>query len=165
MKLASGVAQVPKFLEKNIKVGIGTDGVASNNNLDLFQDLRTAAFVHKLVNENPSVVTAKELVKIATIGGAEVLGMENEIGSLEKGKKADLIIVDLQKPHLFPIYDIYSHIVFSMTGSDVETSIVNGKIVMENRKIKAVDLINLSGEIQQIANEIIAADKENRYNF
>jgi len=165
MKLASGVAPIPKLLAKGVKVGIGTDGVASNNNLDIFQDLRTAAFVHKLVNSNPSLVNAKEMVKMATIGGAQVLGLEHEIGSLEKGKKADLLIVDLFKPHLMPIYDIYSHIVFSMTGNDVETSIINGKIVMENRFIKGLDFANLSSQVQEIANKIIKDSSPDRYNF
>ena len=165
MKLASGVAPIPKLLAKGVKVGIGTDGVASNNNLDIFQDLRTAAFVHKLVNSNPSLANAKEMVKMATIGGAQVLGLEHEIGSLEKGKKADLLIVDLFKPHLMPIYDIYSHIVFSMTGNDVETSIINGKIVMENRFIKGLDFANLSSQVQEIANKIIKDSSPDRYNF
>lgn len=165
MKLASGVAPIPQLLSKGIKLGIGTDGVASNNNLDLFQAVRTGAFVHKLVNNDPTVASAKEMVKMATLGGAEVLGMEKEIGSIEKGKKADLIIIDLFKPHLFPIYDIYSHIVFSMTGNDVKTTIINGEIVMENRKVKGVNLINLSGEIQAIANKIIADSPNNRYSF
>jgi len=165
MKLASGVAPIPQLNKRGVKIGFGTDGVASNNNLDLFQDIRTAAFVHKLVNNDPSTLNAKELVRMATMGGAEVLGLDNEIGSIEIGKKADIIIVDLFKPHLIPIYDIYSQIVFSMTGNDVETSIINGRIVMENRHIQGLDLLNLSGEIQEIANKIIKDDKTNRYNF
>lgn len=165
MKLASGVAPIPKLLAKGVKVGIGTDGVASNNNLDLFQDLRTAAFVHKLENADPSLANAKEMVKMATIGGAQVLGLEHEIGSLEIGKKADLLIIDLFKPHLMPIYDIYSHIVFAMTGNDVETTIINGKIVMENRIIRGFDFADLALRVQDIASNIIKNSSPKRYNF
>ncbi len=165
MKLASGVAPIPKLLSRGVKVGIGTDGVASNNNLDLFQDVRSAAFLHKLSNSNPLVTNAKEMVYMATMGGASVLGFEKEIGSIEVGKNADLIIIDLMKPHLIPIYDIYSQIVFSMTGNDVETSIINGKIVMENRIIPNFSFTDLWLQMNELSQRIKKSEFINRYNF
>jgi len=139
MKLASGVAPIPKILKHRIKIGMGTDGAASNNNLDLIDEARSAALLHKVYSNNPAVLKAREVVKMLTLGGAEVLGLEAQIGSLEKGKRADIIIVDIKKPHLLPLYDPYSHLIYSASGSDVETVIINGRVVMENRKILTLD--------------------------
>lgn len=139
MKLASGAAHVGRMLEFGIPVGLGTDGAASNNTLDLFSDMRACALLHKVNELDPEAASAKEVVKMATIKGAEVLGMEKEIGSLETGKKADIITINLDKPHLTPIYDPYSHLVYCVNGDDVENSIVNGKIIMRNRKVKTLD--------------------------
>lgn len=139
MKLASGSAPVKQMLEMGIAAGLGTDGAASNNTLDLFSDMRVCAMMHKLNSLDSSAVSAREIVKMATIKGAEVLGMEKEIGSLEAGKKADIITINLNKPHLAPIYDPYSHLVYCVNGCDVENSIVNGKIIMRNRKVKILD--------------------------
>lgn len=139
MKLASGVAPLKRMLEMNITVGLGTDGAASNNTLDLFSDMRACALLHKVTNLNPAVVSAREVVQMATVNGAKVLGREKEIGSLEAGKKADIITIDLDKPHLTPIYDPYSHLVYCVNSEDVENVIVNGKIIMENRQVKTLD--------------------------
>jgi 5-methylthioadenosine/S-adenosylhomocysteine deaminase len=139
MKLASGVAPVAKLLALGIQVGLGTDGAASNNNLDMVEEMDSAAKLQKITTGDPTVLRAKEVVAMATIGGAQVLGLERELGSLEPGKKADIIIIDLNKPHLTPLYDPYSHLVYAANGSDVKTVIVNGKIIMENYEILTTD--------------------------
>ncbi len=139
MKLASGVAPVPDLLARKIAVGLGTDGCASNNNLDLFQEMDSAAKLHKVHRLDPTVMPAKVVLEMATLGGARVLGMEKEIGSLEVGKKADVIILDLSRPHLQPVYNIVSHLVYSATGADVRDVIIDGKLVMENRKLLTLD--------------------------
>ncbi len=139
MKLASGVAPVPDLLARNIVVGLGTDGCASNNNLDLFQEMDTAAKLHKVHRLDPTVMPATVVLRMATLGGAGVLGMENEIGSLEPGKKADVIILDLNRPHLQPVYNLPSQLVYSATGADVRDVIIDGKVVMEDRKLLTLD--------------------------
>ncbi len=154
MKLASGVAPVPTLLEKGIKVGFGTDGVASNNNLDLFEEINTAAMLHKLISKDPTVLDAKTVVEMATIGGAMVLGLDKEVGSLEPGKRADLIMLDMKQPHAHPVYNIYSLLVYSMKGSDVETVIIDGKIVMENRRFLYLDEEGLYAKAEEIAVKI-----------
>lgn len=154
MKLASGVAPVPEFLKAGVKVGIGTDGVASNNDLDLFDEVRSAAFIHKLNSNNPTVLDAQTALELATIGGARVLGMEHLIGSLETGKRADIIILDLDQPHAHPFYNIYSMIVYSIRGSDVETVLVDGKLMVHNRKLVTLDLDRLYDKVDQLAKRI-----------
>ncbi len=139
MKLASGAAPLKRMLELGITVGLGTDGAASNNTLDLFSDMRACALLHKVNNFDPTAISAREVVKMATSGGAKVIGLENEIGSLEVGKKADIITINLNKPHLTPIYDPYSHLVYCVDGADVENVIVNGKVIMKNREVKTLD--------------------------
>lgn len=154
MKIISGVAPIWQMSNKNVELSIGTDGVASNNNLNFFEEMNTIAILHKLYNNNPVVLNAKEVVRMATIGGAEALGMKSKIGSIEKGKYADLSIIDLNKSHLTPIYNIYSHIVYSMNASDVQSVIINGKIVMENNKIITIDEQKVIDDINNIATEI-----------
>lgn len=139
LKLASGVAAIPKMLEKGIVVGLGTDGAASNNTLDLFTEMRTAALMHKGYNLDPTVVNSQTVVKMVTINGARVLGIEDKIGSLEVGKRADIITINLDKPHLTPIYDPYSHLVYCANGSDVANVIINGIIIMKDRIVKTID--------------------------
>jgi len=135
MKLASGVAPVPEMIRAGVTVGLGTDGCASNNNLDMFQEMDTAAKLHKVAKLDPTVMDAKTVVRMATCEGAKALGMENIVGSLKPGMKADIIIINLNKPHLTPLYNEYSHIVYSMNGADVDTVLINGKVVMKNRKL------------------------------
>ncbi len=144
LKLASGIAPVPAMLEKGINVGIGTDGASSNNNLNMFEEMHLTALIHKGYNLNPLILNAREVLEMATIGGARVLGLENEIGSLEEGKKADIIIIDLEKPHLYPKADLISNMVYSAQASDVKTVIINGRIVMENYKLTTVDEKNIN---------------------
>ena len=154
MKLASGVAPVYKLLKDNVVVSLGTDGSASNNDLDIFSEMDSAAKLAKVSTLDSTVVSAKETVRMATINGAKVLGMENEIGSLEIGKKADIIILDFNRSHLVPVYDYYSHLVYSVSGSDVETCIIDGKVVMENRKILTFNVEKTIKEVNKIASKI-----------
>ncbi len=139
MKLATGICPVPDMLKAGIKVGLGTDSATSNNNLDMFGEMDMAAKLHKITRKNPTVLKAKEVVRMATVGGAEVLGVANKIGSLEPNKKADLILLNLNQPHLVPLYDVYSQIVYAASGSDVNTIIVNGKILIKERKALTID--------------------------
>ncbi len=154
MKLASGVAPIPELLKAGVKVGLGTDGVASNNDLDLFDEMNTAAILHKLNSKDPTVLDAQTVVEMATMGGARVLGMESEIGSLEAGKKADMILMDMMQPHAHPIYNIYSLLVYSMKGADVESVIIDGKFVMRDRKILNLDEKSLYSKIESVAVKI-----------
>ncbi|MBU9713913.1 5'-deoxyadenosine deaminase [Evansella tamaricis] len=140
LKLASGIAEIPHLLDKHISVSLGADGAPCNNNLDMFNEMRLAALIQKPVH-GPTAMDAKTVFTMATIGGARALGMEREIGSIEVGKKADLAILNLNDFHIYPSYDVdtISRIVYSATRSDVETTIINGKIVMENKKLKTID--------------------------
>jgi 5-methylthioadenosine/S-adenosylhomocysteine deaminase len=139
MKLASGVAPVPDLLARGVTVGLGTDGCASNNNLDLFQEMDSAAKLHKVHRLDPTVMPSQTVLEMATLGGARVLGLEKEIGSLETGKKADVIVLDLNRPHLQPVYNLASHLVYSATGADVRDVIIDGKVVMESRRLLTLD--------------------------
>jgi 5-methylthioadenosine/S-adenosylhomocysteine deaminase len=154
MKLASGIAPIPKLLDHGITVGIGTDGCASNNNLDLFQEMDTAAKLHKVDSLDPTVMDARTVVRMATIDGARVLGLEETTGSLETGKKADIIIVDVHRPHLIPMYNVPSHLVYAVNGSDVVTAMVNGRLLMEDRVLKTVDVDAVMKAVNQIARGI-----------
>jgi 5-methylthioadenosine/S-adenosylhomocysteine deaminase len=155
MKLASGVAPVPEMLRHGITVGIGTDGCASNNDLDMFREMDTAAKVHKVTSLNPTVMNAETVCRMATIGGAKVLGMDKLIGSIETGKKADIILVDMNQPHLTPLYNCYSQLVYAARGADVITSIINGRIVMKDHKLCTIDLPTAIKNVNKIAAEII----------
>lgn len=135
LKLASGFAPVVTMLMSGIKVTFGTDGAASNNDLNILSEMSTTAKVHKALSNDPTVLDAKTALLMATRWGAEALGLGRITGSIEKGKAADLVVMNLEKPHLTPIYDIYSHIVYSMRASDVETVMVAGKVVVEDGKL------------------------------
>jgi 5-methylthioadenosine/S-adenosylhomocysteine deaminase len=139
MKLGLGAAKIKDLTDLGVNVCLGTDGPASNNTLDMFETVKVAALLQKLTYLNPTVLPAYEALRMATVNGAKALGLEREIGSLEFGKKADIILIDLSKPHLKPLHDIYANIVYSACGSDVDTVIVDGKILMENRQVKALD--------------------------
>ena len=155
MKLAAGVAPVPEMLRHGITVGIGTDGCASNNDLDMFREMDTAAKIHKVTSLNPTVMNAQTVLKMATIGGAKALGMDKFIGSIETGKKADIILVDMNQPHLTPLYNCYSQLVYAARGADVKTSIINGRVVMKNRKLLTIDIQIVMKNVRKIAAEII----------
>ena len=154
MKLASGVAPIPELLDKGICVGLGTDGCASNNNLDLFLEMDTVAKLHKARTLDPTTMDALSVLKMATIQAARALGLDHLIGSLEAGKKADLIIIDTNKPHLTPMYSPVSHLVYAAMGSDVATTIINGRVVMENGSLNTMDLRKVMDDVNQIAKEL-----------
>ena len=139
LKLSSGIAPVAKMIRKGVKVSMGTDGAASNNNLDLLEEISIAAKVQKGITADPTVLDVKTCMKMLTIWAAEGLGLENEIGSIEIGKKADMILMNLRKPHLQPIYDIYSTIIYSAKASDIEDVFVNGVPVILNGRAQFVD--------------------------
>lgn len=151
MKLASGVAPIPDMIEAGITIGLGTDGCASNNNLDMIKEMSTAAKLHKVARLDPTVMDARTVVRMATIEGAKTLGMEKTIGSLEAGKKADIIIIGLNEPHLTPLYNEYSHLVYAMSGADVDTVLINGKIVMENRILLTINEEEVMQKVREIA--------------
>lgn len=154
MKLATGICPVPDMLEKGVKVGLGTDGASSNNDLDMFGEMATASMLQKAFRKDPAVLKAKEVVWMATRGGAEVLGLEDEIGSLEPGKRADIILLDMIRAHLVPVYDVYSHLVYAVNGGDVDTALVNGKVVMENGKMTTVDEAEIIERAQAFAKKL-----------
>ena len=151
MKLASGVPPVIELLEHGVTVSLGTDGCASNNDLDMFQEMDVATKLQKIHRLNPTVLPAEEVVWMSTMGGAKALGLEQQIGSLEKGKRADIILVNIRKPHLMPLYDYYSQIVYAAKGSDVETVIVGGEIILENRTLVRLDIDEVLSRVISIA--------------
>jgi 5-methylthioadenosine/S-adenosylhomocysteine deaminase len=155
MKLASGVAPVPDLLKRGVVVGLGTDGCASNNNLDLFQEMDCAAKVHKVHRLDPTVMPAEVVLEMATLGGARVLGMEKEIGSLEVGKKADVVVVDLEKPHLQPVYNVVSQLVYAAGGADVRDVIIDGKIVMKDRQLLTLNEKEILTRVREIKKNIL----------
>jgi 5-methylthioadenosine/S-adenosylhomocysteine deaminase len=154
MKLASGIAPVPRMLKNGICVGIGTDGCASNNNLDLFQEMDTAAKLHKVSGLDPTIMDAETVLRMATIEGARALGLEHVTGSLEPGKSADIIIVDTAKPHLTPMYNPVSHLVYAVRGSDVTHVVINGRVVMEDSRLTSLDEQQVMADIRQVAVKI-----------
>jgi 5-methylthioadenosine/S-adenosylhomocysteine deaminase len=153
MKLASGTAPVPAYLRADVAIGLGTDGAASNNDLDMFEAMRMASLLHKLQSQDPRAVSAKTALEMATIRGARALGMESRIGSLEPGKRADLILVDVSGARQTPMYDPVSHLVYVSHGDDVRTTIVNGRILMRDRKVLTLN------ESEVIRNARAWADK------
>jgi 5-methylthioadenosine/S-adenosylhomocysteine deaminase len=154
MKLASGIAPVPDMLKSKVTVGLGTDGCASNNNLDLFAEMDTAAKLHKINTMDTTVMDAVTVMRMATIEGAKALGMGEITGSLEKGKKADVIILDTKKPHLTPMYNPFSHLVYSARGNDVTHCIINGQLLMEDRKLLSIDLYGIMEKARQKSEDV-----------
>ena len=139
MKLASGVAPVPKMMAEGLRVGLGTDGAASNNDLSMWEEMDTTAKLHKVFSGDPKVMSAEEAFALATIGSARALHLEKEIGSIEKGKRADLVIVNRDSLNQIPLYNVYSDLVYATKASDVETVIINGRIVMRDRRLLTLD--------------------------
>ncbi|MEA3224074.1 MAG: amidohydrolase [Thermodesulfobacteriota bacterium] len=154
MKLASGVAPIPDMLEKGITVGLGTDGCASNNNLDMFQEMDMAAKLHKVHRLDPTVMDAQTVTRMATCEGAKAIGIGKKVGALKVGMKADIITIDLNKPHLTPMYNAYSHLVYAAGGSDVDTVVINGKVVMKDQRLLTIDENDIMERIGGIARAI-----------
>ena len=139
MKLASGVAPITALRSALVDVGLGTDGAASNNDVDMFSEMDSAAKLQKVQSLDPTALPASETLAMATMGGARALGADSSIGSLEQGKRADMIVLDLDQPHLTPMYNIASHLVYAARGHDVVHSVINGRPVMENRRLLTMD--------------------------
>jgi 5-methylthioadenosine/S-adenosylhomocysteine deaminase len=151
MKLASGIAPVPRLLDRGITVALGTDGCASNNNLDMFGEMDTCAKLHKAANLDPTVLPADTVIRMATVNGAEALGWGGLLGEIAPGMLADLIVVDFEKPHLKPVYNPVSHLVYAAGAADVRTTIIGGRIVMEDRKLLTLDLEEIFGHVGEFA--------------
>jgi 5-methylthioadenosine/S-adenosylhomocysteine deaminase len=156
LKLASGISPVPKMLKKGITVSLGTDSPCSNNTADMFEIMKTTAIIHKGINKNPTVMPAEQVLEMATIEGAKALSWENEIGSIETGKKADLSIISLKRPHLCPLYSEASHLVYAAKASDVETVIINGRIVMENGKLTMLNIEKVMDMVEKAKNNLLS---------
>lgn len=154
LKLASGIAPVKRMLEKKVKVGLGTDGPASNNNLDMWEEIRLVATLHKGYERDPVAIPAKDAINMATRNGMEILGW-NDSGVIREGYKADLILVDVNKPHFYPRHNLLSHLVYSAGAFDVDTVIVDGRILMENRELKTLDEEKIMFEAEKRAFDLI----------
>lgn len=159
MKLAAGVAPVPQMLEKNLRVGLGTDGAASNNDLNMWDEMDEAAKLHKVFSGNPKVLSAQEAFMMATIGGARALHLEDKIGSIEVGKQADIAIVNFDGLHQTPFYNVYSHLVYATTAGDVSTVIIDGKIIMLNKALLTLNESSIKRDANALRNKIITSLK------
>ena len=162
MKLASGTSPVVSMLERGLKLSIGTDGPASNNDVDLFSEMNTVAKIHKGILLDPTVMSAEQTLRCATAGGAAALKAQEMIGTLSAGKKADLIVLDLNQPHMTPIYNVVSHLVYVASGADVIHSIINGKLVMKDRELLTLDEKSILGQMRSLAKDIMTANGRNR---
>ncbi len=154
MKLASGTAKIPELLNAGVTVGLGTDGCASNNNLDMFQEMDFAAKLHKINTGDPTVMDSRTVLKMATAGSADAIGLGEIIGSIEEGKQADMIILDTRSPHFVPMYDPISQLVYSASGSDVRDVIINGKVIVKDRKLLTVDLDDILEKAEKMEKQI-----------
>jgi 5-methylthioadenosine/S-adenosylhomocysteine deaminase len=153
MKLGSGIAPLKEMLNSGISVGLGTDGCASNNRLDMFHEMDICAKLHKVINLDPTALPAETVLEMATAGGAGVLGLENEIGSLRPGKQADLILLDMKQPHLQPFYNP-DLLVYAANGADVANVIIDGKIVMQERNILTFDVDEAMTKVRELAESL-----------
>ena len=142
------------MLAKGAKVALGTDGSASNNDVDMFAEMNSVALVHKGVGSDPTVMPAETVLHLATMGGAAALGVATEIGSLEVGKQADCIVVDLAASHLAPLHNLPSQLVYAAKGSDVRHSVIDGEIVMRDRKILAFDEEEVKAKAREFASKL-----------
>jgi 5-methylthioadenosine/S-adenosylhomocysteine deaminase len=157
MKLASGAAPVAKYLRAGVALGLGTDGAASNNDLDMFEAMRQASFLAKHAEHDPTVVPAQAAVDMATIGGARALSMDRLLGSLEPGKRADVIAVSAAAARQTPLYDPVSHLVYTTRGDDVRTTIVNGKVLMKERQLRTLDRAAVIADARRLAARVRTA--------
>lgn len=154
MKLAAGVSPVPQMLRAGVNVGLGTDGAASNNDLSLWEEIDTAAKLHKLISKDPTTLQAREVIEMATIRGARAIHLDKDIGSLEAGKLADLIIIGTNGAHQTPLYNVYSHLAYATKASDVETVMINGRVVMESRRVLTVDEVSVRAKANEYRDRI-----------
>jgi len=155
MKLSSGIAKVPEMMRTGVNVGLGCDGGPSNNSYDMIREMKTASLLQKVRTMDPVTMGAETVLEMATINGAKALGLQGQIGSLEPGKKADIIIVAMQEPHLTPAFNPVSHIAYAALGSDVETTIIDGKIIMDGRKVNTLDEQKILHEANERATKLL----------
>jgi 5-methylthioadenosine/S-adenosylhomocysteine deaminase len=161
MKLASGAAPVVDMLKAGLAVGLGTDGPAgSNNDFDMFEEADLAAKLQKLMRSDPEALPAATAFEMATIGGARVLGMEKEIGSLDTGKRADLIVVDLNAPNAVPLYDVYSQLVYALKGSNVLDVIVNGRPIVRDKRCLTLDSDTVIAKAREYGLKVAASVRQ-----
>ncbi|MBI3405933.1 MAG: amidohydrolase [Acidobacteria bacterium] len=155
MKLASGTAKIPEMRAAGVLLGLGTDGPAgSNNDLNMFEEMDLAGKLAKVTRMDPAVLPAEQIVEMATIGGARALHMEKEIGSLEVGKKADLILIRIDAPNAVPMFNVYSHLVYALKANDVETVLINGKVVMEGRRVLTLKESEIVTKARELAEKV-----------
>lgn len=147
--LGSGISPVPELLKREINVALGTDGAASNNNLNMLEEMHLASLIHKGVHMNPEIMKAESVLNMATINGAKALGFDNT-GEIAEGKEADLILIDVDKPHIQPLRNHIYALIYSIQASDVKTTIVNGKVLMENKEFKSIDIERVMHQIQSL---------------
>ena len=157
LKLASGFAPVCKMMEKGINVTLGTDGPISGNDMDMWLAMRLAATIHKAANENPSAISSHEALHMATLNGARALSSQDMIGSIEEGKRADFILLDITGPHAMPMFDPVSHLVFSASKNDVCDVFISGRQVVANRKLLTLDMPDISQRIAKLQPAVKAA--------
>ena len=154
-KLSSGICDVVKLRKNGINIGLGTDGIGSTTTMDMFEEMKTAAYLQKVNTMEPSSISAYDILKMATIEGAKVLGMEKEIGSLEPGKKADMIFIKTDKLHMCPANDVCANLVYSSNGADVESVMIDGKVIMQNRKMLNLDEKQVMRQVKKIAKRLL----------
>jgi 5-methylthioadenosine/S-adenosylhomocysteine deaminase len=156
LKLAAGCAPIPELLARGVTVGLGTDGAGSNNNLDLIGEMSLAARLHKVWQGDPTVLSAPEVVALATREGAKVLGLGDQVGTLTPGKQADLIVVDTNQPHLTPLYDPYSHLVYAARSADVRHLMVAGRWLLRDRQLLTLDWGDIASRARTYARDLAA---------
>lgn len=154
-KLSSGICDIIKLRENNINVGLGTDGSGSTTTLDMFEEMKLAAYLQKIKTMEPTSISAYSILKMATIEGAKVLGLNNEIGTLETGKKADMIFIDMNKVHTCPENDICTNLVYSANGADIDTVIIDGKVIMKNRELLGINEKEVKNQVREIAKRLL----------
>jgi cytosine/adenosine deaminase-related metal-dependent hydrolase len=159
MKLSSGIAKVPEMMQAGVNVGLGCDGGPSNNSYDMVREMKTASLLQKVRTMDPLALRAETVLQMATVNGATAVGLQDQVGSLEVGKKADIIIVNMQKPHLTPAFNPVSHLVYAAEGSDVETTIIDGKIIMENRTVKSLNEERIIDDANEHATRLLQRAK------
>ena len=160
IKSAKAVAPALRMFDLRLRIGLGTDGPMSGNTLDIIGQMGYVSKLHKLVNQDRTVMPAIKVVEMATIGGARALHMEDSIGSLEPGKLADVVIIDNDSVNMVPMYDVYSSLVYAANARDVRTTIIHGRIIMENRQMKTVDVEKIKAAVRSISKKIAAAAAE-----
>ena len=154
MKLASGLAKIPEMIKKGLTVGLGTDGCASNNDLDLLQEMDTVAKVHKGFSLDPVNMDAETVLKMVTLWGAKIMGFDKMLGTIAVGKKADIIVIGIGNPHMIPLYNPYSSLVYTANGGDVKDVIVNGRILLKDRIFQTLDPYEIMERVAAISRKI-----------